>query len=140
MPRISHLFSLPLAVAIALTSPYAHAQPGIRTALLDGYRSAAMKEDAGFRDFSAHRGENFFFAKHGEMSCSTCHSDNPKASGKHAKTGKRIEALAPVANTQRLSDPAKVEKWFKRNCNDVLQRACTAREKGDFVTWLVSVK
>ncbi len=74
------------------------------------------------------------------MSCAACHSDNPKATGKHIKTGKAIEALAPAANPQRLSDPAKVEKWFKRNCNDVLQRACTAREKGDFVAWLVSVK
>jgi len=110
------------------------------SALLDTYRAAATKEEPGFRDFSAQRGEQFFHAKHGDTSCSTCHTDNPKAGGKHAKTGKAIEPLAPVANAKRLSDPVKVEKWFKRNCNDVLQRACTAREKGDFVAWLISVK
>jgi len=136
MYRISSL--LAITAVLAAASQAALAQPG--TALLDTYRAAAMKEESGFRDFSAQRGEKFFLARNGDMSCATCHSDNPKAVGKHAKTGKAIEALAPVANAQRLTDPAKVEKWFKRNCNDVLQRACTAREKGDFVAWLLSVK
>jgi hypothetical protein len=138
MPRIP-LF-LAVGAILASAAQPALAQPGIATALLDTYRAAAMKEDAGFRDFSAQRGEKFFHAKNGDMSCTTCHTDNPKTAGKHAKTGKALEALAPVANAQRLTDPAKVEKWFKRNCNDVLQRACTAREKGDFVAWLISVK
>jgi mono/diheme cytochrome c family protein len=138
MSRISLLLAVALLVSAAARP--AIAQPGASAALLDGYRSAAMKEESGFRDFSAQRGEKFFLAKHGDTSCATCHSDNPKAGGKHAKTGKAIEALAPVANARRLSDPAKVEKWFKRNCSDVLQRACTAKEKGDFVAWLVSVK
>lgn len=136
MYRISSL--LAITAVLAAASQAALAQPG--TALLDTYRAAALKEESGFRDFSAQRGETLFRARNGDMSCATCHSDNPKAVGKHAKTGKAIEALAPVANAQRLTDPAKVEKWFKRNCNDVLQRVCTAREKGDFVTWLVSVK
>jgi hypothetical protein len=33
-----------------------------------------------------------------------------------------------------------VEKWFKRNCNDVAGRACTALEKGDVLTYLLSLK
>ncbi len=135
---MSRLSPLLVAALLSLLSQASFAQSG--TALLEGYRSLAAKEEPGFRDFSAQRGEKFFHAKTGDMSCAACHSDNPKAAGKHVKTGKAIEALAPVANPQRLSDPAKVEKWFKRNCNDVLQRACTAREKGDFVAWLVSVK
>jgi len=156
MTRITLLLTALLAV-VAQTA--LAASP---SALLDTYRAAATKEEPGFRDFSAQRGEQFFHAKHGDTSCSTCHTDNPKAGGKHAKTGKAIEPLAPVANAKaggkhaktgkaieplapvanakRLSDPVKVEKWFKRNCNDVLQRACTAREKGDFVAWLISVK
>jgi len=138
MYRISAL--LALTAILATSSVPALAQPGISTALLDSYRITAKQEEAGFRDFSAQRGETFFHAKNGDMSCASCHTDSPKGAGKHAKTGKVIEALAPVANAQRLTDPAKVEKWFKRNCNDVLQRACTAREKGDFVTWLISVK
>lgn len=129
-----------LAATFAASSFPALAQPGISAALLDSYRNSARQEEPGFRDFSARRGEAFFHAKNGDMSCASCHTDNPKAAGKHARTGKAIEALAPAANAQRLADPAKVEKWFKRNCNDVLQRACTAREKGDFVAWLLSVK
>jgi hypothetical protein len=136
MSRIALLLAVTSLLSAAAQT--ALAQPG--AALLDGYRSTAMQEEPGFRNFSAQRGEKFFFARHGDTSCATCHGDSPKAGGKHAKTGKAIEPLAPVANAQRLSDPAKVEKWFKRNCNDVLQRACSAREKGDFVAWLVSVK
>ncbi len=138
MCRISLL--LVFTSVLAMSSLPALAQPGISAALLDSYRVTARQEEPGFRDFSARRGEAFFRAQNGGVSCASCHSDSPKGAGKHAKTGKVIEALAPVANAQRLTDPAKVEKWFKRNCNDVLQRACTAREKGDFVTWLISVE
>ncbi|MGZ3790026.1 MAG: DUF1924 domain-containing protein, partial [Bacteriovorax sp.] len=35
---------------------------------------------------------------------------------------------------------AKVQKWFKRNCNDVLERVCTPQEKGDFVKYMMSIK
>jgi hypothetical protein len=138
MSRVAHLIAV--TTVLAATSQAAMARPGISASLLDSYRASAMKEDSGFRDFSASRGEKFFHAKNGDMSCAACHTDNPKSVGKHARTGKVIDALAPVVNADRLSDPAKVEKWFKRNCNDVLQRACSAKEKGDFVTWLVSVK
>ena len=34
----------------------------------------------------------------------------------------------------------KVAKWFKRNCNDVLDRECTAQEKGDVLSYLLTVK
>jgi mono/diheme cytochrome c family protein len=123
-------------ILLALFAQSAWAMPGIKAAMIDSYRVEAKQEDPAFSGFSAQRGEQFFRAKHGEMSCASCHTDNPKQAGSHVKTGKAIEPLAPVANPQRLSDPAKVEKWFKRNCNEVLQRACTAREKGDFMTWL----
>jgi hypothetical protein len=48
--------------------------------------------------------------------------------------------LSPTANKQRFSDSANVEKWFKRNCQDVLERACTAQEKGDFIAYVLSVQ
>jgi hypothetical protein len=35
---------------------------------------------------------------------------------------------------------AKVEKWFKRNCNDVLGRECDVQEKADVLSWLMIVK
>ena len=95
----------------------------------------------GFQGFSAARGESFFKAKHGgEWSCASCHTENPATPGKHAKTGKVIEPLAPSANAERFTSPKKTEKWFKRNCNDVLDRVCTPQEKGDVLAYLLTVK
>ena len=94
----------------------------------------------GFQEFSATRGENFFKTKHNHnLSCSTCHTDNPAAQGKHSETDKIIKPLAPAANEERFTDIKKVAKWFKRNCNDVLDRECTAQEKGDVITYLLTV-
>lgn len=106
---------------------------------------AVLKAEAagtqGFQGFSAARGENFYKTKHGgEWSCSSCHTDNPAAQGKHAKSDKIIKPMAPSANPERFTDMKKVEKWFKRNCNDVLDRVCTAQEKGDMLTYLLTVR
>jgi hypothetical protein len=60
--------------------------------------------------------------------------------GRHAKTGKPIAPLAPAANTERFTDAAKSEKWFRRNCNDVVGRPCTTQEKGDVLAYLMSLK
>jgi Domain of unknown function (DUF1924) len=109
-------------------------------AILESYRSIAQQENVGFKGFSAARGQAFYNAKSGDLSCASCHTDSPKGQGKHATTGKDILPLAPSANAERLSDPAKLEKWFKRNCNEVLKRTCTAQEKGDFMTYLLSIK
>lgn len=99
------------------------------------------KTTSGFQGFSAARGESFYkTTSSNKSSCTSCHTENPAAQGKHATTGKAILPLAPSANAERFSDPAKVEKWFKRNCNDVLARVCTAQEKGDFLTYLLTVK
>lgn len=71
--------------------------------------------------------------------CASCHTDNPKQPGQ-TRVGKRIDPLAPAVNPDRFTDVAKVEKWFRRNCQDVLQRVCSAQEKGDFIVWLSQVK
>ncbi len=90
---------------------------------------------------SVTRGEQFFNAKHGkEWSCASCHENPPNHDTKHVVTGKVIKPLAPSANSARFTDEAKVDKWFKRNCNDVLGRECTAQEKADVLAWLISVK
>jgi Domain of unknown function (DUF1924) len=90
---------------------------------------------------SAERGERFFTQRHGrDWSCATCHGAVPTATGKHAVTGKAIQPLAPAAHTQRFTDPAKVEKWFRRNCNDVVGRECSAAEKADVIAWLQTLK
>ena len=101
---------------------------------------AARAQDAHFAGFSAQRGQAFFNATHrNEWSCASCHSSNPIAPGRHARTGKSIEPLAPAANAQRFTDAQQVEKWFRRNCGDVVGRPCTANEKGDVLAFLLSL-
>jgi hypothetical protein len=102
---------------------------------------AQAKAQPGFAGFSAQRGQALF-AKvgSGNWSCTSCHTANPINPGKHAQTGKEIAPLTPAANPARLTDTAKAEKWFKRNCNDVLGRECTVQEKGDVVVWLLALK
>ena len=86
------------------------------------------------------RGRQFFAATHGrEWSCASCHGATPTAEGKPAGTGKPIGPLAPMSDPQRFSDTAKTEKWFRRNCNDVLGRECTPGEKADVLAWLMSL-
>ncbi|MFP8781219.1 DUF1924 domain-containing protein [Hydrogenophaga sp. RWCD_12] len=90
---------------------------------------------------SAAKGQTFFNSKHGgEWSCSSCHGTPPTAQGKHANTGKVIAPLAPAFNAKVFTDSAKVDKWFKRNCNDVLTRECSAAEKADVLAYLNSLK
>lgn len=128
-----------ITTALALSLPSLPLCAGANP-IQDGYRAAAKQENPAFKDFSAQRGQAIYSTKTGEMSCAACHGDTPKSQGKHAKTGKDILPLAPSANAERFTDAAKVEKWFKRNCNDVLSRACSAQEKGDFMAYVLSVK
>jgi hypothetical protein len=90
---------------------------------------------------SVERGAKFFTTKQGgEWSCASCHTDKPTQSGRHAKTDKVIKPLAPAANAERFTDAAKVDKWFRRNCNDTLNRVCSAQEKADVLAWLLTLK
>jgi len=87
------------------------------------------------------RGQQWFTSTHGrDWSCSSCHGAVPTQTGKHASTGKPIEALAPAFNSQRFTDVAKAEKWFRRNCNDIVGRECSAGEKADVLSWLLTLK
>jgi Domain of unknown function (DUF1924) len=89
----------------------------------------------------AARGATLFTTRHGrDWSCSSCHGALPVGSGRHTVTGKPIAPMAPAANSDRFSNAAKTEKWFRRNCNDVLGRECTAGEKADVLAWLMTLK
>lgn len=109
-------------------------------ALQARYAAAAQLEAPGSGGLQAERGRQFFASRHGaEWSCSSCHTPDPRTNGRHAVTGKTLKPLAPSANPERFTDAAKVEKWFRRNCKDVLSRECTAREKGDVLAYLQSL-
>jgi len=109
-------------------------------AFLADFDAQAKQEDPAFSGFDAGRGELFFKSRHGgDWSCSSCHTDNPLATGKHIVTHKAIKPLGPAANPERFTNAWKVKKWFKRNCKDVVGRECTVQEKGDFLTYLLSL-
>jgi mono/diheme cytochrome c family protein len=89
----------------------------------------------------ADAGRQFFLKKHGQpWACASCHGELPTGNGRHASTGKVLEPLAPAFNPQSLSDVARVDKWFRRNCKDVLGRECSAGEKADVLAWLIGLK
>jgi hypothetical protein len=130
-----------LAVAGAVSLAAVPALPAAPAEQQKRFEAEARAAGSDFSGFSAQRGEAFFKATQGgEWSCASCHTGNPLAPGKHAKTGKPIAPLAPGANAERFTDDAMVDKWFRRNCNDVLRRACTAQEKGDVLQYLMSLK
>ena len=104
--------------------------------LLNAYVSAS-----GGTSPSAQRGEQFFTRAHGgQWSCATCHGKPPTGEGAHVSTGKSIAPLAPAFNPERFTKASTVEKWFKRNCSDVLKRECTAGEKADVMSYLLQLK
>jgi len=72
-------------------------------------------------------------------SCASCHTSDPRQTGKHVRTGKPIKPMAPSVNSDRFTDPKKIAKWFKRNCKWTLGRECNAQEKGDFTKYLKSL-
>jgi hypothetical protein len=104
--------------------------------LLTPYRAAG----AGAPDPA--RGENLWiktFATEGEQrACTSCHGTDQRRPGRQANTGKEIAPMSPAVNPERLRDPAKVEKWFTRNCKWTLGRECTPQEKSDFLGYLAA--
>jgi len=73
-----------------------------------------------------------------QRNCATCHTADPGKAGKHMRTGKLIEPMAPAVNRDRLTDKKIIEKWFRRNCNWTIGRECTAQEKADVIEYLKS--
>lgn len=132
---------------------------------LASYAAQAKHADTSFAGFSAERGRAFYFRVHtiddgSELSCATCHHADPRkqtiahkdqipcrachvtfhepASGRSATVGD-IRALAPSANPDRFTNEWKVEAWFDWNCKLLLKRQCTPVEKGDVITWLLTI-
>jgi len=106
--------------------------------LIAGYR------DLGAGPFSQDEGRAAWVQEHrpsgqsDTRSCASCHGTDVTQPGRHVKTGKSIEPMALSVNPQRLTDPQKAEKWFRRNCRWTLGRECTAQEKGDFIQFIIS--
>ena len=98
----------------------------------------------------------------GAINCASCHMDDPReeiiahkskvlcrqchvindSEHPHPKDAKlrKIPPLAPSANPKRLTNFDHVEAFLKPNCEMVFGRVCTAKEKGDVLSWIISIK
>jgi hypothetical protein len=111
-----------------------------RDAILAALATQAKAADPAFAGFSADRGGTLWNADHpggnpDMPSCTFCHTKDPTAEGK-TRAGKAIAPMAVSKTPDRFTDQAKVAKWFERNCNGVLGRACSPTEQGDIITYL----
>jgi hypothetical protein len=134
----------PVATALCLSAlilPLSCAAAA-RDDLLATYAATTKATTPSFSGFSATRGAKLHVTrstggKPETPSCTTCHSDSPRGAGR-TPAGKAIEAVAVSVTPTRYTDPVKVEKWFKRNCTEVLGRECTSLEKGDWLSYMIS--
>jgi hypothetical protein len=134
-PSLSVCLPLLLAATLALPSPAARAATPAE--LLAAYTAQAGAPP------SPERGQKLFntdFKRDFGWSCASCHGAVPTQAGKHELTEKRIEPLAPAFNPARFTDRKRVENFFLLNCKDVIGRECTAAEKADVLSWLMSLK
>jgi len=133
-----------LFAILSLTAITAAADVDTAQKLADKYATIAKNIDARYTSPSAEDGKAFFNREllvHGKtVACASCHTSNPADNGKHIITGKPIRPLAPAANEKRFASVEKVEKNFTKHCNDIINRDCTAQEKANFITYLISVK
>ena len=122
MPRNVALSLLAASLALIFSGP---GRAGPREEQLDKYAAAARAASPAFAG-----------GKPDTPACTSCHGNDTRGAGRNPG-GKSIEAMALSASPSRYTDPAKVEKWFKRNCNEVLGRECTPLEKGDWMIFMI---
>ncbi len=141
MPLTLTTRTIPALLACAAMLLAGAAQAGVREDQLAPYASAAKAANPAFTGFSAERGKTlhtqaFTGGKPDTPACTSCHGKDPRGTGK-TPAGKSIDAMAASVTPARYTDPAKVEKWFKRNCTEVLGRVCTPQEKGDWLSFML---
>ncbi len=133
---------LALTALLALAPPTGVQAGAAQDGIIAQLAAQARAADPAFAGFSAERGQAFWAARHAggkdqTPSCASCHGAAPRAAGQ-TRAGKAIEPMAVSLAPDRFTDPAKVAKWFQRNCEGVLGRECTVREKGDFLAYVLS--
>ena len=125
-----------MIIAAVMVSPVAMASPASDSLLAKYKADGVTKIDAAkakadwTKEAKGEDGET--------ISCSTCHGTDFSKPGKHRKTHKVIDPMSPRVNADRFTDEKKIEKWFKRNCNDTWGRECTSQEKADFLSFLTA--
>lgn len=137
-------YAFALFLALGIASIPAQADVAGAEKLAGKYLAIAKTANPAIAGFSAEKGLAFYtqiFTVAGkEVSCNSCHADNPGKMGKDTSTKKAIPALAPAVNAKRFVSLDKVEKNFEKHCMAVIGRDCTAEEKGNFIAYLLTIK
>lgn len=118
----------------AAAGAQATASPAALLAEYSAKAGAPASPERGQRLFTTNFGRDFGW------SCASCHGAVPTRNGKHQISEKTIKPLAPAFNPARFTDRSQVEFYFKLNCKDVVGRECTAAEKADVLSWLLTLK
>lgn len=133
-----------LFILLSFCAVNAHADVANAEKLQKKYEGIGKANDPTYQGASPEEGQKFFNAnmvvKEKTVSCSSCHTTNPGNVGKNIVTGKPIKPLSPTVNEKRFNNLDRVEAKFSEHCNDVVGRECTAQEKANFISYLLSVK
>ncbi len=137
--------SIVLVALLGLTAISAQASIANAKKLIIIYHTQAIGENKEFAGPSAEEGKAFFnnkvkAANGKEMACASCHTANPADNGKNVETGKVIKPLSPVINAKRFSDFDKVEAKFTQHCEDILGHDCTAAQKANYISYVITEK
>lgn len=137
--------SIVLAALLSLTAISAQASIANAKKLVIIYHTQAIAENKDFPGPSAEEGKIFYNnvvkATNGkETACASCHTANPADKGKHIETGKTIKPLSPVVNAKRFADFEKVEAKFTQHCVDILGQDCTAAQKANYISYVLTEK
>ena len=125
-------------VVFLISIPFETGLVGAQTpaAVSSSYETAARRESPAFRRLlrRSAASSSFRSTHGGDWSCASCHTANPLAAGKHAKTGKAIAPLAPAANPERFTEPCHrrevVQAQLQRRHRPRVHRAGKGRRAG----------
>jgi len=133
-----------LAALLGFAAFSAQADVANAEKLAHKYTVIAKSVNPDFTAPSAADGKFFFNRKiksNGkEVACASCHTSNPANDGKDIVTGKAIRPLSPAVNFKRFNDIDVVEEKFTLHCNDIIGSDCTAAEKANYITYLITEK
>lgn len=127
----------------SITTTIAQGNEANAEKLAHKYSITAKNADAQYTGPSASNGKKFYNRVNKtfngkEIACASCHTKNPANPGKNIITLKSIPPLSPAIYKKRFNDLDKVEDQFTQHCNDIIGNDCTAKEKADYITYLLT--
>jgi hypothetical protein len=147
---MKHL-NIVLAALLGFAALSAQADVTNAEKLAKKYTNIAKTVNPAFEGGSAEAGKEFYnreikqfkgnaSTEGKSIACASCHTANPADKGRHIITGKSIKPLSPVVNTKRFTNLDHVEDKFTKHCTEVLGSDCSAAEKANYITYLLTEK